>query len=65
MTNTLSTSLNTGITLTTTGGSYQSPFTITSTGTVAPSANSAIGVYGSVASGGTLYLLNQGVISRP
>ena len=36
MTNTLSTSLNTGITLTTTGGSYQSPFTITSTGVIPP-----------------------------
>jgi hypothetical protein len=59
MTNTLSTSISTGITLTN-GGNDQSPFTITSTGTVAPTAYGAIGVYGSAASG--LTLINQGVI---
>jgi hypothetical protein len=59
MTNTLSTSISTGITLTPTG-TYQSPFTITSAGLVAPSAFGGIGVYGSAASG--LTLINQGVI---
>lgn len=60
MTNTLSSSISTGITLTPTG-TDQSPFTITSTGTIAPKGNSTAGVYGSAASG--LTLINQGYIA--
>ena len=55
----LNQSISTGITLTPTG-TYQSPFTITSAGTIIASSGSS-GVYGSVASG-SLSLLNEGLI---
>ncbi|GAA5266632.1 hypothetical protein ACOSOMT5_P3061 [Acidiphilium sp. MT5] len=65
MTNTLSTSISIGISLSSTGA-YQTPFTITSTGTVAPTTaaygiSGTIGVYGTAASG--LTLINQGVVN--
>ena len=64
MPNTLSSLTITGITLTASGAD-QSPFTITSTGTIAPAANltgsGTDGVYGSAASG--LTLINQGIIN--
>lgn len=67
MSSTLSKSVSNGITLVSSGtvvsgsGTYSSPLTITSTGSVmAPPGGGAIGVYGSAASGPTL--INQGHI---